>query len=48
MWKNGIWKEYDNNILIYKAEFLNEKRHGKGKEYYDSKEMHKLTKINKL
>ena len=34
----GLIKEYDIfDNLIYEGEYLNEKRHGKGKEYYIGK-----------
>ena len=36
--KNGKDKEYNyNGKLLYEGEFLNDKRHGIGKEYYDEK-----------
>ena len=36
--ENGTGKEYDiYDQLIYEGEFLNGKRHGKGKEYYANK-----------
>ncbi len=36
--KNGKGKEYNinTNILIFEGEYLNEKRSGIGKEYYDT------------
>ena len=36
--KNGLGKEYiiDFNILLFEGEFLNWKRNGKGKEYYEN------------
>ena len=30
---NGKGVEYDKNIIIFEGEYLNGKRHGKGKEY---------------
>ena len=32
---DGKWEEYSNDKLIYKDEYKNGKRNGKGKEYYD-------------
>ena len=39
--KNGKWKEYlkNTNIIIFEGEYLNGKRNGKGKEYYDDSEL---------
>ena len=36
--KNGKGEEYimNSRILIFEGEYLNKKRHGKGKEYYDN------------
>ena len=36
--KNGILKEYDSytDALLFRGEYLDGKKHGKGKEYYDS------------
>ena len=32
---DGKWEEYSNDKLIYKDEYKNGKRNGKGKEYFD-------------
>ena len=32
---DGKWEEYSNDKLIYKDEYKNRKRNGKGKEYFD-------------
>ena len=39
--KNGLGKEYiiSSNILMFEGEFLNWKRNGKGKEYYENGEI---------
>ena len=35
--KNGLVKEYNyNGVLIFEGEYLNGKRNGKGKEFYDN------------
>ena len=35
--RNGIGKEYENNILIFEGEYLNGKRNGIGKVYKNNK-----------
>ena len=47
MEKNGEGKEDDIiGRLIFEGEYLNGKRNGKGKEYYDLEELYLLKKLN--
>ena len=37
-YKNGFINEYDHNHkLLFEGDYLNDKRNGKGKEYYNDK-----------